>query len=61
MQPTVTITKRGAERVRAGHLWIYRSDVVDNGDAEGGAVVRVTTERGRFVGQAMWSDRSEIS
>ena len=61
MQPTITITKRGAERVRAGHLWIYRSDVTDNGDAEGGAVVRVTTERGRFVGHALWSDRSEIS
>ncbi len=61
MQPTITITKRGAERVRAGHLWIYRSDVTDNRDAEGGAIVRVTTERGRFVGHALWSDRSEIS
>ena len=29
MVPTVTITPRGEERVRAGHLWIYRSDVVD--------------------------------
>ena len=34
----VTVTKRGASRVRNGHLWIYRSDVLDAGDAEGGSL-----------------------
>ena len=29
MQPTVVITQRGEDRVRAGHPWIYRSDLVD--------------------------------
>ncbi|HEY0077590.1 MAG TPA: class I SAM-dependent rRNA methyltransferase [Pyrinomonadaceae bacterium] len=61
-QPRVTVTKRGAERVRAGHLWIYRSDVRDAGAAErGGVLVSVGDERGRHVGQALWSDRSEIA
>lgn len=60
MNETVTVTRRGAERARAGHLWIYRSDVSEAGVA-GGSVVRVQDERGRFVGQALWSDRSEIS
>lgn len=62
MTREIQITKRGAERVRTGgHLWIYRSDVAEAGDAAGGSVVRVRDERGRFVGQALYSDRSEIS
>ncbi|MDX6695118.1 MAG: rRNA (cytosine1962-C5)-methyltransferase [Blastocatellia bacterium] len=61
MKESVTIKQRGAERVRAGHLWIYRSDVSEARDVSPGAVARVMDERGRFVGQAFWSDRSEIS
>ncbi len=62
MKQEVVVTKRGAERVRAsGHLWIYRSDVADASEAAGGSVVRVHDERGRFLGQALFSDRSEIS
>lgn len=62
MQHEVVVTKRGAERVRSqGHLWIYRSDVADALDAAPGSVVRVRDERGRFVGRAFYSDRSEIS
>jgi 23S rRNA (cytosine1962-C5)-methyltransferase len=61
MNKTITIKQKGAERVRAGHLWIYRSDVSDAKQEEGGSIVRVVDERGRFVGQALWSDRSEIS
>src|ERR687885_931250 len=60
-QAQVTITRRGAERVRGGHLWVYRSDVRDAGVAEGGAVVAVRDERGRPVGQAFYSARSEIA
>ena len=58
---SITITKRGATRVRRGHLWVYRSDVVDRGDAEGGQVVEVRDQHGNFVGQALFSDASEIS
>lgn len=60
-QSFVTINRRGAERARAGHLWIYRSDVRDAGRAVGGSVVRVRDERGRPVAQALYSDRSEIA
>jgi 23S rRNA (cytosine1962-C5)-methyltransferase len=60
-QAQVTITKRGVERARGGHLWIYRSDVRDAAEAEGGSVVRVRDERGRAVGQALYSSRSEIA
>ena len=57
---TVRVSKRGADRVRQGHLWIYRSDVVDVA-AGGGSVVRVTDERGNFIGQALFSDASQIA
>lgn len=57
---TVKVNKRGADRVRGGHLWIYRSDIIDAA-TEGGSVVRVTDERGNFVGQALFSDASQIA
>src|SRR5689334_16120055 len=56
----VTVTKRGADRVRRGHLWIYRSDL-ERIDAEGGSVVVVRDERGNFIGQALYSDASQIA
>ena len=57
---TVRVNKRGADRVRHGHLWIYQSDVIDVA-AEGGAIVSVKDERGNFIGQALFSDRSQIA
>lgn len=57
----VTVTKRGASRVRNGHLWIYRSDVLDQGDAEGGSIVAVRDQHGNFVGQSLFSDASQIA
>jgi len=57
---TVTISSRGADRLRSGHLWVYRSDVTAV-DAEGGAIVRLKDERGRFQGRAFYSDKSQIA
>lgn len=57
---TVRVNKKGADRVRHGHLWIYRSDVIEVG-AEGGSVVSVSDERGNFIGQALFSDASQIA
>jgi 23S rRNA (cytosine1962-C5)-methyltransferase len=57
----IKISKRGAKRVRHGHLWVYRSDVLDANSAEAGAIVEVVDEAANFVGQAFYSDASEIS
>lgn len=57
----VTVTKRGADRIRGGHLWIYRSDVSDAGEASGGSVVVVRDQNRNFVGQAFYSDSSQIA
>ncbi len=59
-EPSAVVTARGAERISGGHLWIYRSDV-RSAQAEAGDIVRVTDERGRLVGRAFWSDRSQIA
>ena len=58
--PSVTINRRGEDRARSGHPWIYRSDVTE-ADAAAGDLVQVTSERGRPVGHAMFSDESEIT
>jgi 23S rRNA (cytosine1962-C5)-methyltransferase len=60
MEPTVVISRRGEERIRAGHPWVYRSDVVDV-RAGGGDTVRLLGPRGRRIGSALYSDRSEIA
>ncbi|HEY3026018.1 MAG TPA: class I SAM-dependent rRNA methyltransferase [Pyrinomonadaceae bacterium] len=57
----VGITRRGAKRVRNGHLWVYRTDLLEVPDVTGGAVGRVVDQAGNFVGQAFYSDRSEIA
>jgi 23S rRNA (cytosine1962-C5)-methyltransferase len=57
---TIRVNKRGADRVRQGHLWIYKSDLVDVA-AGGGSIVTVKDERGNFIGQALFSDSSQIA
>src|ERR1044071_8923438 len=61
MATTVTINKRGAERVRARNLWIYRSDVTNANGAEAGEIVRVADGRGKAMGRALYSSRSQIA
>jgi 23S rRNA (cytosine1962-C5)-methyltransferase len=58
--PTVTVTKRGEERIQTGHPWVYRSDIA-RVDAAAGEIVAVTAPRGRVLGDALFSDRSEIT
>lgn len=55
---TARITPRGAERWQRGHPWIFRSDVVKAPDEPG--LVRVVDGRGKLLGQALNSPRSEI-
>jgi 23S rRNA (cytosine1962-C5)-methyltransferase len=54
------VSTRGARRWFAGHPWIYRSDLIERPDVQAGAV-RVTDQRGKPLGVALWSPQSEIS
>jgi 23S rRNA (cytosine1962-C5)-methyltransferase len=60
MIPTAVISPRGEERLRRGHPWIYRTDVVDVA-AEPGDIVDVIGPRQRFLGRAFYSAASQIS
>src|SRR5947209_8543358 len=67
--PIVTISRRGADRIRAGHVWVYRSDIVDASDVEPGALVVAAEEQGgrgrpphtRVLGSALYSSASQIA
>ncbi len=58
--PTAVISRKGVDRVRAGHPWIYRSDVTDF-HADAGEVVEVRDSRGALLGRALSSDQSQIT
>jgi 23S rRNA (cytosine1962-C5)-methyltransferase len=60
MDPTVSVTAKGEDRVRAGHPWIYRTDVIA-ARADGGDTVLVVGPRDRPIGHALFSDRSQIA
>ena len=58
------VTRRAAERLRAGHLWVYRSDIEQLADAAGpepGSLVSVADSRGIPLGTALYSAGSEIA
>jgi len=60
-QPTVRITKKGVDRWKAGHPWIYAADVDTSPKGlAGGEIVRVEDGRGWFLGQAFFSKESKI-
>jgi 23S rRNA (cytosine1962-C5)-methyltransferase len=58
--PSISVSRHGEERVKRGHLWVYRSDI-ESRDVAPGEVVRVEGARGRPLGYAFYSTRSEIA
>jgi 23S rRNA (cytosine1962-C5)-methyltransferase len=59
--PTVSISPRGATRLKAGHVWVYRSDIVSAEGVEPGSLIRVTDHRGKPLGSALYSSSSQIA
>lgn len=59
---TIRITRKGVDRWKAGHPWIYQADLerIPEG-LTGGEVVRVEDGRGWLLGQAFFSRDSKIS
>src|SRR5438270_6731563 len=58
---SVLISRRGADRLHSGHVWVYRSDVLDAKDIPAGALVQVRDQRNRVLGSALYSSASEIA
>jgi 23S rRNA (cytosine1962-C5)-methyltransferase len=61
VKATAIVNARGEDRIRGGHPWIYRSDVMDVADVEPGIVVNVRGPRDRDLGHALFSDQSQIT
>ncbi len=59
--PKVKVSHRGAQRLKAGHVWVYRSDLVSADGIAPGSLVDVVDERGRFLGSAFYSSSSQIA
>ena len=59
--PKVRISPRGASRLKSGHVWVYRSDIVSADDIQPGSVVAVTDHRGKSMGTALYSSSSQIA
>ena len=59
--PTVKISPRGATRLKDGHVWVYRSDIVSAEGVEPGSLIRVTDHRGKPLGSALYSSSSQIA
>ena len=70
--PTIAVNHRGAARLRSGHLWVYRSDLIASADVTGGhrtlvpavprgTLVHVRDQHGRKLGSALHSSASQIA
>jgi 23S rRNA (cytosine1962-C5)-methyltransferase len=59
--PKVKISPRGATRLKSGHVWVYRSDILSASDATPGSLVTVTDQRGKPLGTALYSSSSQIA
>lgn len=65
--PKVVISRRAADSLRDGSVWVYRSDVeqvlprVGEAAVEGGSVVSVVDARGVGIGSALFSSASLIT
>src|SRR5215472_9414253 len=57
----VKISARGASRLKSGHVWVYRSDVLSADDIPPGSLVAVADERGKPLGSALYSSSSQIA
>ncbi|MGA2347621.1 MAG: class I SAM-dependent rRNA methyltransferase [Candidatus Sulfotelmatobacter sp.] len=59
--PIVKISPRGASRLKSGHVWVYRSDIVSADGVLPGSLVRVSDHRGKSLGTALYSSSSQIA
>jgi 23S rRNA (cytosine1962-C5)-methyltransferase len=61
----VVVRRRGADRIRRGHLWVYRTDLANSDshkiDVEPGSIVAVKDDRGALLGKAFYSSKSQIA
>jgi 23S rRNA (cytosine1962-C5)-methyltransferase len=68
-RPGATVSRRAAERLRAGHVWVYQTDLlaiqpvapIADGEAVPAGLVPVHDQAGHLLGTALYSPASQIS
>jgi 23S rRNA (cytosine1962-C5)-methyltransferase len=68
VEPSATgamVSRRAADRLRAGYLWVYASDIeklsIPSGEAAPPALLQVADSRGLLLGTALYSPASQIA
>ncbi|HEY3618750.1 MAG TPA: SAM-dependent methyltransferase, partial [Candidatus Sulfotelmatobacter sp.] len=59
--PIVKVSPRGTTRLKTGHVWVYRSDIVSADSVPPGSLVCVSDHRGKILGTALYSSSSQIA
>ncbi|HVO60687.1 MAG TPA: class I SAM-dependent rRNA methyltransferase [Terriglobales bacterium] len=59
--PRLTVSPRGATRLKNGHPWVYRSDLSSANGIAPGSLVSVVDPKGRTLGTALYSSSSQIA
>src|SRR5947209_872344 len=59
--PVIKISPRGAARLKAGHVWVYRSDILSADAVAPGSLIGVSDQRGKPLGTALYSSSSQIA
>jgi 23S rRNA (cytosine1962-C5)-methyltransferase len=57
----VKVSPRGAARLKDGHVWVYRSDIVTAEGVPAASLVNVVDHRGQSLGTALYSSSSQIA
>src|SRR5580704_16621323 len=58
---TLKVSPRGASRLKDGHVWVYRSDIVSADGIGPGSLISVVDHRGQPLGMALYSSSSQIA
>jgi len=61
MTSQVVINEKGFQRIRAGHPWVFRSDILEATTTEPGTIVSVYAPKKKFLAQAFYNPLSQIT
>ena len=60
-QIQVTVTKKGEEFLRGGHVWVFADEIVAHaGTGTAGDIAGVYSEKGKYLGSGFWNPHSKI-
>ena len=60
--PRFTVTKKAQLSLEKGHPWVYDAEITDRSEeqVENGSLVDVVSDKNRFLGTGIYSEKSKI-